>query len=202
VDFQDNPSRTDPARLLVAADASVDAHRLVGLCCERAGDPLRVSLVVPLEDGSGTWSERSARTVGFLGHAATLLDAAGVRLEDVFVADDGREVDDLVRSSDFDALLVCAPRQGVSSPALSLAVRSARAHGLAVLGNADQTAGPASWLRRVFPRWCTGRGPGSPVNRRRHQAGRSGGLVLALRLLHTPAGSARALPALREGAGP
>jgi hypothetical protein len=38
--------------------------------------------------------------------------------------------------------------------------------------------------------------------RRRHQAGRSGGLVLALRLLHTPAGRATALPALREGAGP
>jgi hypothetical protein len=28
------------------------------------------------------------------------------------------------------------------------------------------------------------------------------GLVLALRLLHTPAGRAKALPALREGAGP
>jgi hypothetical protein len=165
VDFQDKPSRTDLSRLLVAADASVDAHRLVGLCCERAGgDPLSVSLVVPLEDGSGTWSERSARTVGLLGHAATLLDAAGVRLEDVFVADDdGREVDDLVRSSDFDALLVCAPREGVSSPALSLAVRSARAHGLAVLGNADQTAGPASWLRRVFHPLVHRPRPGEPA---------------------------------------
>jgi hypothetical protein len=28
------------------------------------------------------------------------------------------------------------------------------------------------------------------------------GLVLALRLLHTPAGRAKALPALRQGAGP
>jgi hypothetical protein len=152
VDFQDNPSRTDLSRLLVAADASVGAHRLVGLCCERAGgDPLSVSLLVPLEDGSGTWSERSARTVGLLGHAATLLDAAGVHLEDVFVADDdAREVDHLVRSGDFDALLVCAPRQGVSSPVLSLAVRSARAHGLTVLGGAHPAAGRVSWLRRVF----------------------------------------------------
>jgi hypothetical protein len=166
VDFQDNPSRADLSRLLVAADASVDAHRLVGLCCERAvGDPLSVSLLVARDDKSGTWSERTARTVGVLGHAATLLDAAGVRLEDVLVADndDGREVDELVRSGDFDALLVCASRQRVSSPALSLAVHAARAHGLTVLGTAHQAAGPVSWLRRVFDPLGHRPRPGEPA---------------------------------------
>jgi hypothetical protein len=165
VDSQDNPSRPALPRLLVAADATVDAHRLVGLCCERAvGGPLSVSLLVAPDDESGTWSERSARTVGLLGHAATLLDAAGVRLEDVLVADsDGRDVHELLRSGDFDALLVCAPHQRVSSPALSLAVRSARAHGLTVLGSPHQAAGPVSWLRRVFDPLGHWPRPGEPA---------------------------------------
>jgi hypothetical protein len=152
VDFQDNPSRGDLSRLLVAADARVDPHRLVGLCCARPhGDSLSVSLLVPAGDESGTWSEASARAVRLAGHAAVLLDAAGVRLEEVLVADDdGRDLDELVRSGDFDALLVCAPSKRAASPAMSLAVRSARAHGLTVLGSGDQAAGPASWLRRVF----------------------------------------------------
>jgi hypothetical protein len=165
VDFQYNPSRADFFRLLIAADASADPHRLVGLCCERAtGDALSVSLVVPADDESGARSKGSARAVCLLGHAATLLDAAGVPLEDVMVADeDGRELDELVRSGGFDALLVCAPREQVPSPALSLAVRSARAYGLTVLGSAHQTAGPASWLWRVFHPLGHGPRPAEPA---------------------------------------
>jgi hypothetical protein len=152
VDFPDNPSRAELSRLLVAADPEVDPHRLVGLCCESAaGDALSVSLLVPAEDESEAWSAGSARAVRLVGHAATLLDAAGVRLEDVIVpGDDGREVDQLVRFGGFDALLVCAPRQRGPSRALSLAIRSARAHRLTVLGTAHHAVGPASWLRRVF----------------------------------------------------
>ena len=150
--LQDNPSRADLSRLLVAADARVDPHLLVGLCCERAADdPLSVSLLVPADDDSGAWSEGSARAVRLVGHAATLLDAAGLRLEDVIVADeDDVEVDRLVRFGGFDALLVCAPRGRVLSSGLSVAVRSARLHGLTVLGGIHWAAGPASWLRRVF----------------------------------------------------
>jgi hypothetical protein len=152
VALQDNPSRADLSRLLVAADAEVDPHLLVGLCCERAADdPLSVSLLVPADDDSGAWSEGSARAVRLVGHAAMLLDAEGLRLEDVIVADeDDVEVDRLVRFGGFDALLVCAPRGRVLSSGLSVAVRSARLHGLTVLGGIHRAAGPASWLRRVF----------------------------------------------------
>jgi hypothetical protein len=73
VALQDNPSRADLCCLLVAADARVDPHLLVGLCCERAADdPLSVSLLVPADDDSGAWSEGSARggaPGGSRGHA-------------------------------------------------------------------------------------------------------------------------------------
>jgi hypothetical protein len=137
---------------LVAADASIDPHRLVRLCCERAAsDPLSVSLLVPADDESETWSDGSTGAMRRLRRAAALLDAAGVRLEDVIVADeDGQEVQQLVRFGGFDALLVCAPREKVPSPALSLAVRSARLHGLTILASGHQAAGHASWLRRLL----------------------------------------------------
>jgi hypothetical protein len=97
VDCPDNPSRAELSRLRVAADPEVDSHRLVGLCCERAAsDSFSVSLLVPVDDESGAWADGSAQAVRLVGHAATLLDAAGVRLEDVIVReDDGREVDPL-----------------------------------------------------------------------------------------------------------
>jgi hypothetical protein len=165
VDFQDNPSRADLFRLLVAADARVDPHRLVGLCCElAAGDALSVSLLVPAADEPGGRSEGSARAVRLLGHAATLMDAAGVRLEDVMVADeDGREVDELVRLGGFDSLLVCAPRERPPSPGLTLAVQSAREHGLTVLGSVPQAGGHPSWLGRVFHPLRHGPWPGEPA---------------------------------------
>jgi hypothetical protein len=149
VDHQDNPSRPELSRLLVAADAGVDPHRLVRRCCELTSrDQLSVSLLVPSEEES---SDASARAVRLLGWAATLLVGAGFRLEDVVVAgEDDREIDHLVRFGDFDALLVCAARGSVLSPALSLAVRSARRQGLTVVGGAPEAGGLASWLRRLF----------------------------------------------------
>ena len=48
MDFQHNPSRAELSRLLVTAEASVDPHRLVWLCCELSEDDLlSVSLLVP-----------------------------------------------------------------------------------------------------------------------------------------------------------
>jgi hypothetical protein len=152
VDLHDKPSQAELSRLLVAADAGVDPHRLIRRCCELTGrDHLSVSLLVPSDEGSGGRPDASARTVGLLGWAATLLNAAGFRLEDVVAAgeDDG-EIDHSVRFGDFDALLVCAARGSVLSPTLSLAVRSARLQGLTVFDSAPEPGGPASWLRRLF----------------------------------------------------
>jgi hypothetical protein len=152
MDREDIHTGAELSRLLIAADPSVDPHRLVGLCCElAAGDTLTVSLLVPPGDESAAGSEGSARAVRLLGHAATLLDAAGIRLEDVMVCEeDGREVDELVRLGGFDSLLVCAPRERAPSPGLSLAVQSAREFGLPVFGSARQTRAHPSWLSRVF----------------------------------------------------
>lgn len=165
MDFQDNPSRADLFRLLVAADATVDPHRLVGLCCElAAGESLSVSLLVPADDEPGARCEGSARAVRLLGHAATLLHAAGVRLEDVMVGEeDGREVDELVRLGGFDSLLVCAPRERAPSAALSLALESAREHGLTILGSAPQAGDHTSWLRRFLHPLRHGPRPGEPA---------------------------------------
>jgi nucleotide-binding universal stress UspA family protein len=152
VDFQPNPNQSELSRLLVAADASIDPHRLVKLCCERAGrDPLSVSLLVPIDDKSRPRSESTGKAERLLRRAAALLDAAGVRLEDLIIAgDDGLEVAQLVRLGDFDALLVCAPHPEECSVVLPFAVRLAGVHGLAVLGSGRQAAGNASWLRRVL----------------------------------------------------
>jgi hypothetical protein len=152
VDLHDKPSQAELSRLLVAADAGVDPHRLIRRCCELTRrDHLSVSLLVPSEEGSERRPDASAPAVRLLGWAATLLNAAGFRLEDVVVAgEDDREIDQLLRFGDFDALLVCAARGRVLSPALSLAVRSARLQGLTVFDGAPQAGGPASWLRRLF----------------------------------------------------
>jgi hypothetical protein len=157
VDFQEHPSPTDVSRPLVAADANIDPHRLVRLCCEHAGDePLRVSLVIPVEDESRPWSESTAAAERLVRNADVLLGAAGVHLEEVVITDGaGQELGDLVRSSGFDALLICAGNELTSSAVLPLAARLARAHGLAVLESPDPP-GHAGWLRRVvgsLTRW-------------------------------------------------
>jgi len=163
VDFQQDPSQAELSRVLIAADASVDPHRLVKLCCERPGsDAPSVSLLVAADDPQ-PWPDGIAATEHLLRKAAALLHAAGIRLEDVVIADeDGREVDQLVRYGDFDALLVCAAPAQVSSPVLSLAVRLARAHGLPVLGGDHQARGHASWLRRVLDPLVHWAHPGEP----------------------------------------
>jgi nucleotide-binding universal stress UspA family protein len=150
VDFQEHPSRTELSRSLLAADAGIDPHRLVTLCCEHAGDdPLSVSLVIPVEDKSRPWSESTAAAERLLHKADVLLGAAGVRLEEVVISDGaGQELGDLVRSGGFDALLICAEGEPASSAVLPLAVSLARAHGLAVLESPDPP-GHTGWLRRA-----------------------------------------------------
>jgi hypothetical protein len=157
VDFQGHPSRTELSHPLVAADAGIDPHRLVTLCCEHAGDePLSVSLVIPVDDESRPWSESAASAERLLHNIDVLLGAAGVHLEEVVVTDGvGQELGELVRSGGFDALLICAGDGATSSAVLPLAARLARAHGLAVLEDAAQP-GHAGWLRRVvgsFTHW-------------------------------------------------
>jgi hypothetical protein len=165
MDHEDTHTGAELSRLLIAADPSADPHRLVELCCEpAAGDALTLSLLVPADDDSGARPEGSAMAVRLLGRAATLLDAAGIRLEDVIVGErDGREVDELVRLGGFDSLLVCAPRERAATGGLSLAVQSARQHGLTVLGSARQARGHPSWLRRVFHPLRHGPRPGEPA---------------------------------------
>jgi hypothetical protein len=157
VDFQEHPSRTGLSHPLVAADAAIDPHRLVRLCCEHAGDePLSVSLVIPVEDESRPWSESTAAAERLLHSADVLLGAAGVHLEEVIITDGGgQELGQLVRSGGFDGLLICLGDEPTSSAVLSLAARLARAHGLAVLESPDPP-GHAGWLRRVlgsFTHW-------------------------------------------------
>jgi hypothetical protein len=151
VDFQHNPSRAERSRLLVAAQAGIDPHRLVRLCCENAQDELlSVSLVVPVPDKSRPWSRSGTPAERLLLKAAALLDGAGVRLEELIIADEaGQEIDQLVRFGEFDALLVCAAHGRVSSAGLVLAARLARLEGLPLVGDGDR-AGQSSLLRRVL----------------------------------------------------
>jgi hypothetical protein len=150
VEFQQDSHQAELTRLLVAADASVDPHRLVKFCCERAGDDgLAVSLLVPVDDDARPSSAGSAMAQSLLRKAAGLLDAAGLRLEDVTLSDEDTDaLDQLVRSGGFDALFVCATHEEASSPVLQLAARLARLHGLTVIASAPH-AGHGSWLRRL-----------------------------------------------------
>ena len=144
---------TRPAltRLLVAADAGIDPHRLVTLCCERPDSELvSVSLLVPLAAESDARSRGGAVRAGVLRKAAQLLDAAGVRLEDFVLADeDAGALDDLVRSGEFDAVVICAANKDRSSPVLSLVARLGRLHGLAVVESGRDLRGRKGWLRRM-----------------------------------------------------
>lgn len=150
MEFQQDSHQAELSRVLLAADASVDPHRLVRLCCERAGDGgLGVSLLVPIDDEARPSSELTAVAERLRQKAVGLLDAAGIRLEEVTLsAEDTDAVDELVRSGGFDALIVCATHQEASSPVLQLAARTARLHGLTVIASAPH-AGNGSWLRRL-----------------------------------------------------
>jgi hypothetical protein len=138
-------------RLLVAADAGVDPHRLVTLCCQRLDSEfVSVSLLVPLAAESEARSRGGLVRAGLLRKASRLLDAAGVRLEDFVLADeDAGALDELVGSGEFDAVVVCAAHEDVSSPVLPLVAQLGRLHGLPVLESGRNLRGHKSWLRRV-----------------------------------------------------
>jgi hypothetical protein len=150
VEFEQTPSPTALNRPLVAADAHIDPHRLVAVCCQHAGDgPLVVSLLIPVEDEARPWSESTARAESLLHAADVLLGGAGIDLEEVVITDGrGKELDELVRFGGFDALLICAGDDRASSGVLPLAARSARQHGLDVIESGGRVDHPG-WLRRV-----------------------------------------------------
>jgi hypothetical protein len=148
---QRHDSQADISRILVAADASVDPHRLVTLCCQRPDSEMSsVSLLVPLAADSKAPLQDGARRASLLRRASALLDAAGVRLEDfVLAVGDADEVDDLVGSGEFDAVLICAANEERSSPVLPLVAQLARLRGLAVVESGRNVRGRTRWLRRL-----------------------------------------------------
>jgi hypothetical protein len=122
--------------MLVAADTSIDPHRLVKLCSEhghRQGPS--VSLLVPVSLESRRSFEAPAAGERLLRAALPLLEAAGIRLEDIALVDHPDFVEQFVRSGGFDALLVCPACGSESSPVLPAAARLARLHGLSVDGD-------------------------------------------------------------------
>jgi hypothetical protein len=137
--------------LLVAVDSGIDPHRLVSLCSDRPqADALSVSLLVPV-------SIESSRAVGTPGQAERLLRAAtrllewaGIRVEDITLTDQDPDlVEEIVRSGDFDSLVVCRAHGKDSSPVLGLAVDEARRHGLAVEDDGRAAGGVPNWIRSV-----------------------------------------------------
>lgn len=151
MDHHRHDSQPVITRLLVAADAGVDPHRLVTLCCERPDSEfVSVSLLVPLAAESDARSRGGLVRAGLLRKASQLLDAAGVRLEDFVLADeDPGALDDLVGSGEFDAVVICAANEDVSSPVLSLVAQLGRLHGLPVVESGRNRPGQKGWLRRV-----------------------------------------------------
>ena len=151
MDHERHDSQPTVTRVLVAADAGVDPHRLVTLCCERPdSERVSVSLLVPLAAASEGRSRGGLVRAGLLRKASALLDAAGIRLEDFVLADeDAGALDELVRSGEFDAVFICAADEDVSSPVLSLVAQLGRLHGLAVVESRRNPRGHKGWLRRV-----------------------------------------------------
>jgi hypothetical protein len=66
----------------------------------------------------------------------------------VLADEDADALDDLVGSAGFDAVLICAADEDVSSPALPLVARLGRQHGLAVV-ESGRLRGHRGWLRRL-----------------------------------------------------
>jgi hypothetical protein len=158
VHHQQHEGQPDFSRVLIAADPGVDPHRLVTLCCQRPDcELLSVSLLVPLAAGPEARSHGGVVRAGLLRRASALLEAAGVRLEDFVLADENAgALDELVGSGEFDAVLVCAADEDVSSPVLPLVAQLGRLHGMAVVESGRNLRGHKSWLRRMvhpLPRW-------------------------------------------------
>ena len=151
MDDQRHDVQAELSRVLLAADASVDAHRLVTLCCGRPdSETLSVSLLVPLVAGLEPRSNNGIARALLLRRASTLLDAAGVRLEDFVLPDqDADALDDLVGSGEFDSVLICNADEEVSSPVLPLVARLGRLHGLAVVESRGNVRGLHGWFRRL-----------------------------------------------------
>jgi len=151
VAHQRHHSQAELSRILVAADVGVDPHRLVTQCCRLPDSEfVSVSLLVPLAADSKAPIQDGARRAGLLRRASALLDAAGVRLEDLVLAvGDPDDVDDLVGAGEFDAVLICAANGERSSPVLPLVAQRARLHGLAVVESGRNLRGHRGWLRRV-----------------------------------------------------
>jgi hypothetical protein len=150
VEFEQTPSPTALNRPLVAADAHIDPHRLVAVCCHHAGaEALAVSLLIPVDDEARPWSESTTRAERLLNDADVLFGAAGIHLEEVVITDGSeQELEELVRLGEFDALLICARDDRTSSGVLPLAARLARRHGIDVIENGGRANHPG-WLRRV-----------------------------------------------------
>jgi hypothetical protein len=138
-----------PARLLVAVDSGSDPHRLVKLCSDHAeADGVSVSLLVPVEVDSSRSLASPGRAEEMLRATTRLLDWAGIRLEDITLTDhDSDLVEEMVRSGDFDSLVVCSARGNDWSPVLELAIGLARRHGLPVEGDSRPGGRLASWIR-------------------------------------------------------
>jgi hypothetical protein len=151
VAHQRHHSQAGLSRILVAADAGVDPHRLVTQCCQLPNSEfVSVSLLVPHAADSKAPIQDGARRAGLLRRASALLDAAGVRLEDfVLAVGDADEVDNLVAAGEFDAVLICAANEEKSSPVLPLVAKRARLHGLAVVESGRNLRGRKGWLRRA-----------------------------------------------------
>ena len=151
MDYQHPDSGPTLTRILVAADAGIDPHRLVTLCCQRLdSECVSVSLLVPLAAESEARSRGGVVRAGLLRKASQLLDAAGVRLEDFVHADeDAGALDDLVGSGEFDAVVICAANEDASSPVLSLVAQLGRRHGLPVVESGPNRPGHKGWLRRL-----------------------------------------------------
>ena len=211
-------------RPLVAADPHVDPHRLVGFCCQHAGDePLGVCLLIVVEDEARPWSESTAQAERLLHDADLLLGAAAIQLEEVVITDGaGSELAELVRFGGFDALLVCSRDDAEPTGVLRLAARLASAmfafSALLLAGIAlriDRAFGPLALaaavvlLATLLAAYVATRFVALPPVPHAEPVDllgaatkliEAGGLVLALRLLGTRAGG-EALPALYEGAG-
>ena len=151
MDFEQTPRRAALHRPLVAADADIDPHRLVGVCCQHAGaEPLSVWLLIAVEDEARPWSESTARAERLLHNVDVLLGAAGISLEEVVITEGAdRELEELVRFGGFDALLVCAGEDPAPVGVLPLLARLARAQGVKVIETGRPLDHPG-WLRRVI----------------------------------------------------
>jgi hypothetical protein len=150
VDFEQTPRPTAVQRPLVAADADIDPHRLVGVCCQHAGaEPLCVSLLIAVENEARPWSQSTARAERLLHNVDVLLGAAGISLEEVVITEGAdQELEQLARFGGFDALLVCARDDTERVGVLPLLARLARAQGVKVIETGRPLDHPG-WLRRV-----------------------------------------------------